>query len=95
MLLAFVNPPVLIFWVLAFTVIHKYVLRVSEMSPWLTLLLFFTGVYLGKVLTLYFYGKWGKKLENNQNDTNSKKDVFVGIALLLVGVIQGVRFFIE
>lgn len=95
LLLAFVNPPVLIFWVLAFTVIHKYVLKVSEMSPWLTLLLFFTGVYLGKVLTLYFYGKWGKKLENNQNDTNSKKDIFVGIALLLVGVVQGVRFFIE
>lgn len=93
-LLAFVNPPVLIFWVLAFTVIHKYVLKVSDMSPLLTLLLFFTGVYFGKVLTLYFYGKWGKKLEKNKDESSSKKDIFVGIALILVGVIQGFRFFI-
>lgn len=94
-LLAFVNPPVLIFWVLAFTIIHKYVLKVSDMSPLLTLLLFFTGVYFGKVLTLYFYGKWGKKLEKNKDESSSKKDIFVGIALVLVGVIQGFRFFIE
>ena len=93
-LLAFINPPVLIFWVLAFTVIHKYVLKVSEMSPWITLLLFFTGVYLGKVLTLYSYGRWGKKLEKKTDNSSSKKDNFVGIALVLVGAIQGVRFFI-
>ncbi|MCZ6594077.1 MAG: LysE family transporter [Bacteroidetes bacterium] len=93
-LLAFLNPPVLIFWVLAFTIIHKYVLKVSDMSPLLTLLLFFTGVYLGKVLTLYFYGKWGKKLEKNKDESSSKKDIFVGIALVLVGVLQGIRFII-
>jgi len=93
-LLAFINPPVLIFWVLAFTIIHKYVLKVSEMSPLLTLSLFFSGVYVGKILTLYFYGKWGIKLEKNKNEKNSKKDIFVGVALVLVGAIQGFRFFI-
>lgn len=93
-LLAFVNPPVLIFWVLAFSIIQKYLLKVSEMSPWLVLLLFFLGVYLGKVTTLYFYGKWGKKMENKQNETSYKKDIFVGLALVLVGCIQGIRFFI-
>ena len=93
-LLAFVNPPVLIFWVLAFSIIQKYLLKVTEMSPWLVLLLFFLGVYLGKVTTLYFYGKWGKKMENNQNKTSHKKDVFVGLALVLVGCVQGIRFFI-
>jgi len=92
--LAFVNPPVLIFWVLAFSVIQKYLLKVTEMSPWLVLLLFFLGVYLGKVTTLYFYGKWGKKMEKNQNDTSHKKDIFVGLALVLVGCVQGIRFFI-
>jgi len=93
-LLAFINPPVLIFWVLAFTIIHKYVLNVSEMSPLLTLSIFFTGVYVGKILTLYFYGKWGIKLEKNKNEKNSKKDIFVGVALVLIGAIQGFRFFI-
>jgi len=93
-LLAFVNPPVLIFWVLAFTIIHKYVLKVSDMSPLLTLLLFFSGVYVGKILTLYFYGKWGVKLDKNKNGNNSRKDIFVGVALVLVGAIQVFRFFI-
>ncbi len=93
-LLAFINPPVLIFWVLAFTIIHKYVLKVSDMSPLLTLLLFFSGVYVGKILTLYFYGKWGVKLEKNKDGNNSRKDIFVGVALVLVGVIQGFRFLI-
>lgn len=92
--LAFVNPPVLIFWVLAFSVMQKYLLKVSEMSPWLVLLLFFSGVYFGKVVTLYIYGKWAKKLEQKNSGTSHKKDLFVGVALLLVGVIQGVRFFI-
>ncbi len=64
------------------------------MSPWITLLLFFTGVYLGKVLTLYSYGKWGQKLEKKRQGFSSKKDLIVGVALLLVGVIQGIRFFI-
>lgn len=94
-LLAFINPPVLIFWVLAFSIIHKYILKVSEMSPWLTLLLFFSGVYLGKVFTLYIYGKWGKKMEKNKDSNGSKKDIFVGVALVLVGLVQGVRFFIQ
>lgn len=94
-LLAFINPPVLIFWVLAFTVIHKYVLEVSTMSPALTLLLFFSGVFIGKITTLYLYGKWGKKMNQNSEQSTSRKDLFVGLALLLVGTIQGLRFFIE
>lgn len=92
--LAFVNPPVLIFWVLAFSVIQKYLLKVTDMSPWLVLLLFFLGVYLGKITTLYFYGKWGKKMEHKENESGYKKDIFVGLALVLVGCIQGIRFFI-
>jgi hypothetical protein len=64
------------------------------MSPLLTLLLFFSGVYIGKILTLYFYGKWGVKLEKNKDGNNSRKDIFVGVALVLVGAIQGFRFFI-
>ena len=64
------------------------------MSPWIVLLLFFLGVYLGKTITLYFYGKWGKKMEQTQNESNYKKDIFVGLALVLVGCVQGIRFFI-
>jgi len=92
--LAIVNPPVLIFWVLAFSVIQKYLLEVAEMSPWLILMLFFAGVYTGKVITLYVYGKWAAKLGAKQQGSSFNKDVFVGLAFMLIGVFQGVRFFI-
>jgi threonine/homoserine/homoserine lactone efflux protein len=93
-LLAFVNPPVLIFWVLTFTIIQKYLLQVSDMSPWLVLVLFFSGVYTGKVTTLYLYGKWAIKLRQKTNNTGLKKDLFVGVALALVGLVQSIRFLI-
>jgi len=95
LLLAFLNPPVLIFWVLALTLIHKHVLMVSDMSPWLVLLLFFAGVFFGKVAVLFGYAKWGKLVENGKNNTKRTIDLFLGIGLLILGFIQGIRFFIE
>lgn len=92
LLLAFVNPPVLIFWVLAFTLLHKYILKVSDMSPLVTLLLFFTGVFLGKMATLYGYSLLGKKLEKSNKDTKKTIHKFIGVALLAVGIFQGARF---
>lgn len=93
-LLAFLNPPVLIFWVLAFSLIHKYMLGITDMSPTATIVLFFLGVYLGKVAALYFYGKWGKRFKANDGASATKKDLFVGIGLLTVGILQGARYFI-
>lgn len=94
-LLAAINPPVLIFWVLAFLLFHKYLLSISDMSTASVLLLFFTGVFLGKVLVLYFYGKWGKKLEQSSGNSNKVVHRFIGVALLAVSIVQGVRFFIQ
>lgn len=93
-LLAILNPPVLIFWVLAFTIIHKHVIKVSEMSPLFTLVIFFTGIFLGKTATLYGYGLWRKKLDKGTKNSTQKTNTVIGIALILVGVIQGIRFFI-
>ncbi len=93
-LLAFLNPPVLIFWVLAFSLTHKYMLGVSDMSPIITLVLFFLGVFSGKTSTLYFYGKWGKRLTEHKKAGSTKKDLFIGVALLAVGLVQGARYFI-
>jgi len=95
LLLAFLNPPVLIFWVLALTLIHKHVLMVSDMSPWLVLLLFFTGVFVGKVAVLFGYAKWGKHVEHGKNNTKRTIDLFLGVGLLVIGFIQSIRFFIE
>ena len=70
-LLALANPPVLLFWILAISLIQKYLISVSEMSPFLILLLFFTGIYLGKVGTLYGYGVLSSRVK--QRDGNKPK----------------------
>ena len=69
-------------------------LGVSDMSPILTLVLFFLGVFSGKVATLYFYGKWGGRQAENKKTGSTKKDLFIGLALLGVGLVQGARYFI-
>jgi len=94
-LLAFLNPPVLIFWLVAFALIHKHILMVTDMSPWIVLLLLFTGVFFGKLATLYGYGRWGKQIDEGKKDSKYKLDLFIGIALLIVSIIQSVRFFIN
>ncbi|MDT0556954.1 LysE family transporter [Patiriisocius hiemis] len=94
-LLAFLNPPVLIFWLLAFSVIHKYVIMVSENSSILTLALLFTGIYIGKVLVLYFYGKWGNTISKKEKCDTTKLYRIIGIALVTLSIIQGVNFVVS
>lgn len=92
--LAFVNPPVLLFWILAISITHKFMLSVSDMSPIIILLLFFTGIYLGKVMMLYGYGKWSsKRSQNQENKTKLYKGI--GVALIAIAMVQGVRFLLN
>ncbi len=93
-LLAFANPPVLLFWILAISITHKYVLSVSDMSPITVLLLFFSGIYTGKVVTLYGYGKWSSKMAQT-NGSKTKLYKGIGIALIAIAMAQGVRFLIN
>ena len=93
-ILAIANPPVLLFWILAISITHKYVLSVSEMSPMIVLLLFFSGIYIGKVVTLYGYGKWSsKRSQSSGNKTKLYRGI--GIALIAIAMVQGVRFLIS
>ena len=94
-LLAIINPPVLIFWMIAISLTQKYMLPISNMSPILFLLLFFVGVYIGKFITLYFYGKLSHKSAQKQGGEKYKLYRFIGIALILVSTIQSLRFFIN
>lgn len=94
-LLAVVNPPVLIFWVIAISLTQKYVLPLSNMSPLLILLLFFIGVYVGKFITLYFYGKLSHQSVKKQNHERHKLYRVIGIVLIIISTLQGIRFFIN
>jgi len=91
--LAIINPSVLIYWILAISLTQMYLLPISDMSPFTTLTLFFIGVFSGKVAILYFYGKWSRKTVQKEKNTNLYR--IIGISLILISTIQGIRFIVS
>lgn len=94
-LLAFVNPPVFIYWIIAISITQKYLHPISEMSQIFLLIFFLIGVYIGKVLTLYFYGKWSYRGIQKKTVTHLKLNQLIGIALIILSAFQGIRFIIS
>jgi len=94
-ILSVLNPPVLLFWILGITLTQKYFLPLTDMSSIGVLLLFFAGVFLGKVAILYFYAKLGNGMQKKKNTDASKLNRVIGIALVLLSTVQGIRFLIE
>lgn len=93
-LLAFFNPPVLLFWVVTYVLIQRNILELSNMTGWEQILLFLFGVLVGKISTLLGYGLWGEKLAKREGDNSQLVTKIVGVGLIVLGSIQGFRFFI-
>ena len=86
--LSVINPPVLIYWVLVFSLLRSSFNLGLESSS-LGLILFFTGVFLGKVTTLYGYGKLGTRIQKKKPNTNSSSlNRMIGIVLISLSLIQ-------
>lgn len=92
-ILGAVNPPVLLFWLVAIALVHNNIMELSAMLATPILLLFFSGVFLGKLLILFVYGQTGKRLVNSKNQQSgaSKMNRAIGLALIGIALIQGVR----
>ena len=91
-LLGVVNPPVLIYWVVVFSFLHKSY-SISNMSAAPILILFFIGVFLGKVVTLYGYGKLGYLIQNKKSNFKCFVNRLVGVILIVIGVLQAIKLF--
>ena len=93
--LAILNPPVIIYWLIAISLTNKYVFALTIQNPISSLALFFLGIYLGKIGTLYFYGKWGNKMSQKQGDSKTKIHRIIGVALIAISIAQSIKFVIE
>lgn len=93
--LAILNPPVIIYWVLAISIVNKYAFELTIQNSLASLCLFFFGIYLGKISTLYFYGRWGNKMAQRQGDSKAKLSRIIGIALVLISIFQGIKILVE
>ncbi len=90
-----VGEVVLAFFALWYT---KMLANFFEMNAWIQISfigLFFIGVYIGTFITLYFYGKLSRKSAQKQRGEKYKLYRIIGIALILISTLQGLRFFIN
>ena len=90
-LLGILNPPVLIYWIVAFGIINNNNLMLSLGSPLLVLFLFFIGVYFGKLLTLYLYSKFSIVIKNKVQNITMVINKVTGILLFVIGVAQAIK----
>lgn len=93
-LLGIINPPVLIYWVIAFGVLHNNDIMLSLKSSATVLFLFFLGVYLGKVATLYFYSRLSIVIKNKVQNITLVVNKVTGVLLILIGFAQAVNLYI-
>ncbi|MEP0263576.1 LysE family transporter [Dokdonia sp.] len=86
--LSVINPPVLIYWVIVFSVLRSSFSLGLESST-LGFILFFIGVFLGKVTTLYGYGKLGTRIQKKKPNTSSSSlNRMIGVVLISLSLIQ-------
>ena len=90
-LLGILNPPVLIYWIVAFGIINNNDLMLSLGSPLFVLFLFFAGVYLGKLLTLYLYSKFSIAIKNKVQNITLVINKVTGVLLFVIGVVQAIK----
>ena len=62
-ILGMVNPPVLIYWIIAISFLKKKMIYLDLSSEFTLLILFLVGVFFGKVVTLYGFGKFSHQLK--------------------------------
>ena len=90
-LLGILNPPVLIYWIVAFGLINRNQFMLSIESPLFVLFLFFAGVYFGKLFTLYLYSKFSVNIKNRLQNTALIINKITGVMLILVGIAQAIK----
>lgn len=89
--LSIINPPVLIYWVLIFSVLRSsFGLELENYS--LGFFLFFSGVFSGKVATLYGYGKLGTRIQKKKSPANTGSlNRMIGVILMSLSLLQTMK----
>lgn len=88
------NPPVLIYWLVAFSIINNNDIMLSLKSSLAVLFLFFFGVYSGKLLTLYLYSKFSIIIKNKVQNISLLINKVTGVLLVVIGLVQAVKLYV-
>ena len=92
-ILGLINPTVLIYWILVISFLNKKMLYLTIDIELLLLILFLTGVFLGKVITLYAYGKFSHILKTKMKNITTRINRIIGVLLVCGSIFQFVKLF--
>ena len=92
-ILGLFNPTVLLYWIVAIIYLTKHQI-VLKLNISVLFLLFIIGAFIGKILTLYGYGKFSNFLKNNVESINRQIQTTTGFFLLIISIIQLIKILI-
>ncbi|RMB62898.1 hypothetical protein EAX61_04810 [Dokdonia sinensis] len=94
LLLGALNIPMFIYWTAVFSVSSKYVI-LNENAPIKLIVLFLSGVFLGKYLILFLYGKLSNYMTENFASFKGKLNTIIGVVLILASIGQAIKLVID
>ncbi len=92
-ILGLVNPTVLIYWILVISFLNKKMLYLNINVEYFLLILFLTGVFFGKVMTLYGYGKFSHVLKVRMKNITTRINRIIGVLLICISIFQFTKLF--
>jgi len=90
-ILGMVNPAVLMYWLVAITFLNKKIMHLDLYINDTLLLLFLIGVFFGKVVTLYGFGKFSHQLSLKTHHISTKVNQIIGVLLAIVSIVQFIK----
>jgi threonine/homoserine/homoserine lactone efflux protein len=90
-ILGMVNPAVLMYWLVAITYLNKKIMHLDLSINDTLLLLFLIGVFFGKVVTLYGFGKFSHQLSLKTHHISTKVNQIIGVLLAIVSIVQFIK----
>ncbi len=92
--LGLLNPPVLIYWIFMISYLNKNAFQLNMNTSLTILFVFFAGVYLGKLLTLYGYSRFSILIKNKVQNIAAIINRVIGVLLFVIGCVQLVKYMI-
>jgi len=92
-LLGLINPTVLIYWLFVISYLSKKMIYLNISVACSFLIIFLIGAFLGKVITLYGYGKFSFMLKQKIKNITTTVNRVIGVLLIFVSVFQLIKLF--
>ena len=92
-ILGVINPAVLAYWIFMISFLNKKMIHLNVNTSYTLLGLFIIGVFIGKVLTLYGYGRFSHILKVKVNNITTKVNRVIGVLLVCISFFQVTKLF--